>query len=145
VKSTLIDAGPLIAPFDKDNRFHNIVRKFLENYTGCLITTWAVITETAHILDFNVNVQINFLKWLYHGGIQIANLGEEHLKRLIELSEKYSDIPMDLADGSLLVISELTGIQDIITIDSDYYIYRTKNKRVLRNLLESYIAPLKKQ
>ena len=76
------------------------------------------------MLDFNVNVQIDFLKWLYREAIQIANLESEHIKRLIDLSEKYSDVPMDLADGSLLVVSEMTGIQNIIAIDTDYYIYR---------------------
>ncbi|QTA92383.1 type II toxin-antitoxin system VapC family toxin [Desulfonema magnum] len=143
MKNTLIDAGPLIALFDKSDKFHDIVKKFLSDYFGSLITTWPVITETTHMLDFNVRVQIDFLKWLYKGAIRIASLRDEHLERLIELSEKYSDIPMDLADGSLLVVSELTGIKDIITIDSDYYIYRTKDKRALKNLLEPYIAPLK--
>lgn len=46
---------------------------------------------------------------------------------------------MDLADSSLIVTAELTGINDIISIDADYYIYRTKSKKALNNLLLSFI------
>jgi len=46
---------------------------------------------------------------------------------------------MDLADSSLVVIAELTGINDIATIDSDYYIYRTNKKKALNNILSKYI------
>ena len=140
MQSTLVDAGPFIALFDKDDRFHKVVETFLKKFSGRLMTTWSVITETAHMLDFNVNVQIDFLKWIQRGAVQIANLDEFHLERLIELAEKYSDRPMDLADGSLLVVSELTGIKSIVTIDSDFYIYRTKDKKNLINLLEPYIV-----
>jgi len=140
MQNTLVDAGPFIALFDKDDKFHDIVKTYLKNYSGNLITTWPVITETAHMLSFNIHVQIGFLKWIKRGAVQIANLDEFHLERLIELAEKYSDRPMDLADGSLLVVSELRGIKSIITVDSDFYVYRTKNKQNLINLLEPYIA-----
>jgi len=135
VENTLIDAGPLIALFDKNDKYHKLVRKFLKDYKGRLITTWSVMTEVTHLLDFNVNIQIDFLKWIDRGAVQIANLEENHLKRIIELWEKYSDVPMDLADASLLVASEIIGIKNIITIDSDYYIYRIKGGHALKNLL----------
>ena len=80
-------------------------------YKGRLITTWAVMTEVTHMLDFNVNIQIDFLKWIDRGAVHIANLEETHLKRIIEFWEKYSDVPMDLADASLLVASEIIGIK----------------------------------
>ena len=135
MKNTLVDAGPLIALFDKNDKYHNSVIKFLKKFDGQLITSWPVITEVTHLLSFNVNVQIDFLEWLKREAIKIINLENIHLERIIQLSKKYSDVPMDLADSSLIVIAELTNITDIITIDSDYYIYKTKNKKSLNNLL----------
>ncbi|MCX7037855.1 MAG: hypothetical protein NT005_01780 [Spirochaetes bacterium] len=44
---------------------------------------------------------------------------------------------LDLADGSLLIAAEELGISDILTIDSDYSIYRTANGRALRNVLRT--------
>ena len=42
---------------------------------------------------------------------------------------------MDLADASLIIVSEKLGIKEIITIDNDYYIYRTIKKEMIRNIL----------
>ena len=50
---------------------------------------------------------------------------------------------MDLADSSLIVASEKLGIKDILTIDSDYDIYRTIKKEPLNNLL-TIIPKIKK-
>jgi predicted nucleic acid-binding protein len=139
MKSTLIDAGPLIALFNRDDRYHEAVLSFLKKFKGHLITTWPVITETTHMLSFNINVQIDFLEWLRRGAVAILNLNLEHLERIIQVSKKYSNVPMDLADSSLLITAEVLNIKNIITIDSDYYIYRLKNKKALSNLLEGYI------
>ncbi len=139
MKNTIVDAGPLIALFDQDDKYHNSIIKFLKQFNGNLITTWPVITEVTHLLSFNINVQIDFLEWLRREAITIINLESEHLDRIIELTKKYSDVPMDLADSSLIVIAEITGINDIISIDTDYFIYRMKSKKALNNLLLSFI------
>jgi len=70
------------------------------------------------------------------GGVRIENIASEELGRIIELTEKYSSVPMDLADASLILISERLNIREILTIDSDYYIYRTMKKEMLINVFE---------
>lgn len=139
MKSILADAGPFIALFDRDDAYHEAVINFLKDFKGTLLTTWPVITEAAHLLDFNINVQIDFLEWLRREAVRIVALESAHLGRIIELSRKYSDVPMDLADSSLIVIAEMTGIHDIISIDSDYQIYRTRFKKRLNNHLLNYM------
>jgi len=136
MKSMLIDAGPIIALFNKNDKYHKVIKKFLRDYQGKLITSWPVITEASHMLDFNVQVQIDLFKWIRLGGLLIEEVNINDIDRIIELSEKYSDIPMDLADASLVVLSEKLKIKEIITIDSDYYIYRTIEKEMLNNILE---------
>jgi uncharacterized protein len=46
------------------------------------------------------------------------------LQRMPELMAKYHDVPMDLADASLLALAETLGTRDIFTFDSDFQIYR---------------------
>lgn len=135
MQKTLIDAGPMIALFDKSDKYHKKVVKFLSGYDGELVTTWPVVTEVSHMLDFNIKTQIDFLKWLDLGAVNIYQTLQSDIKRIIALSEKYMDVPMDLADSSLIVASEKLGIKDILTIDSDYDIYRTIKKEPLNNLL----------
>ena len=136
MKSTLIDAGSIIALFNKNDKYHKVIKGFLRDYQGKLITSWPVITEASHMLDFNVQVQIDLFKWIRLGGLLIEEVNIDDIDRIITLSEKYSDIPMDLADASLVVLSEKLKIIEIITIDSDYYIYRTIEKEMLNNILE---------
>lgn len=137
--NTLIDAGPMIALFDKDDQYHPDIIEFLQGYNGNLFTSWPVVTEVTHILDFSVLAQIDFLKWINKGGIEIVEISETGLKRIIHLIQKYSDQPMDFADGSLMWISEKYHINNIVTIDSDYYVYRKKNNNNLNNLLDSFL------
>jgi predicted nucleic acid-binding protein len=134
VKNTLIDAGPLIALFNKNDKYHEKIKEFIKNYKGLLTTSWPVITEVCHMLDFNINAQIDFLKWIKLGGLKVEDIETEEIDKIIKLSEKYSDIPMDLADATLIIISERLGIKEIITIDSDYYIYRTTEREMLINI-----------
>ncbi len=134
-KRCLIDAGPLIALFDKNDKFHIPIKEFLKKYEGRLYTTWPVITEVSHMLDFNVGAQIDFLKWISLGAIEVKQIDMSDISRIIDLSEKYSDVPMDFADASLIIISELEGIKEIISIDSDFYIYRNIRNEYVKNIL----------
>ncbi len=47
------------------------------------------------------------------------------------LMEKHQNVPMDLADASLLTIAESRGMQEIITLDADFYIYRLSDGAAL--------------
>ena len=134
MKSILIDAGPLIALFDKSDRYHKRSINFIRDFKGELFITWPVITEASHMLDFNINAQIGLLKWMRRGALQLFDLNNTQLHRLIELTEKFNDVPMDLADASLIVAAESLGIKEIASIDSDFYIYRDIRNQYLTNI-----------
>ena len=134
MQNTLIDAGPIIALFNKNDKYHKKIKNFLKKYKGKLTSSWPVVTEASHMLDFNVQTQIDFSTWIQLGGVNIEAIENEDIGRIIELSMKYSNLPMDLADASLVVLSEKLKIKKIITIDSDYYIYRTIKKEMIENI-----------
>lgn len=108
----------------------------MEDYRGYLWTTWPVITEASHMLDFSVQAQTSMLEWIDRGGLSIFDLKNQHVPRIIQLTNKFSDVPMDLADASLVIVSELTGYNEIISIDSDFYIYRDIRNRYLTNIFK---------
>ncbi|MFY0605124.1 MAG: PIN domain-containing protein [Cyclobacteriaceae bacterium] len=134
MRNTLIDAGPIIGLFDRSDSYHLAALRFMETYQGTLWTTWPVITEVAHMLDFSTQVQQAFLQWIDRGAIQIFPLDARHLDRLIALTDKFDDVPMDLADASLIVVSEEKNIQEIASIDSDFYVYRDIRNKYLTNV-----------
>ena len=72
------------------------------------------------------------------GGIEIFNIAKNDIERMITLTKKYSDLPIDLADCSLIIVAKKMAINEIISIDSDYDIYRTLKREPLINLLYEY-------
>jgi predicted nucleic acid-binding protein len=135
MQNTIIDSGPLIALFDSNDKYHKQVLAFMQSFQGELITTWAVVTEVSHMLDFNLNVQIDFLRWIELGGISIYDLNKKDLTEIIKMMSKYTNVPMDLADSSLMLVAQNHNIKNIISIDSDFDIYRMLKKQSLNNLL----------
>jgi predicted nucleic acid-binding protein len=133
LKRIVIDSGPLIALFDKDDKYHKKALEFIKNLKGELISNHAVVTEVTHLLDFSVGVQVDFLRWVLDGGITIVDIAKHDLVRIIELTEKYSDLPMDFADASLVVLCERMQVGDIASVDRDFGIYRTLEKKALIN------------
>jgi predicted nucleic acid-binding protein len=88
------------------------------------------------MLDFNLQVQIDFLKWCEVGGLEVYNISQNQISNIRAIMEKYIDIPMDLADGTLMYIANKENIKNIVSIDSDFDIYRTLKKQSLNNLLK---------
>ena len=134
LNTILIDAGPLIALFDKDDKFHTKIKDFIKIGKFKFVTTTAVITEVSHMLDFNPNVQITFLEWIMNEGVILQEISQKDMFRIVELSKKYSDRPMDFADATLVIAAEKTGIREIISIDSDFNIYRLPGREMIQNI-----------
>ncbi|MEX0609628.1 MAG: PIN domain-containing protein [Balneolaceae bacterium] len=134
--SVLIDAGPIIALFDKDDQHYERVLNYMREFHGRLITTWPVLTEVCYMLDFNLQTRLDFLDWVSDGGIEIYNLEQWQIKQIRNLMEKYADLPADLADATLIEAAVSLKLESVITIDSDFQVYRLKNGKALQNLLQ---------
>jgi len=133
----LVDSGPLIALFDAGDKWHDRIVEYLRTYHGRLLTTWPVLTEVSHLLDFNLQVQLDFLRWVERGGLEIYPLEQHHLESIIRMMDKYTDIPMDLADATLMYVAHREHLDTILSIDSDFDVYRTLKKGSLRNVLRA--------
>lgn len=136
MKKILIDSGPLIALFDRSDKYHLASVEFIKHNKSELITTIASITETLHLLDFSRNAQIDFLAWINAGAVTIENITSNDFARIKELTIKYSDLPMDFADSCLVLLGENLNINAIATIDRDFDIYRLKRKKTFTTFIK---------
>jgi len=136
LNTVLIDAGPIIALFDKDDKYHKDIINFIKDTKYKFITTTAVLTEVSFMLNFNVEVQILFFEWVMREGVILHEIGQRDIARIIELTKKYKDIPMDFADATLMLAAEQRGIKEIISLDSDFYIYRLPGKVMIKNIFK---------
>jgi predicted nucleic acid-binding protein len=132
----LIDTGPLVAWLDKGDGDHPRVAGFLGGFDGQLLSTWPVLTEVCHLLPRHVVGR--FMRWVSAGGLSILEMPQVAVDDIAGLMEKNDDLPMDLADASLLWFAANLGVGEVITLDQrDFGVYRLPGGDRLRNLLES--------
>ena len=126
----LIDTGPIVALFDKDDRYHAACVDILKKVKEPLVTTWPVITECFYLLNFSWQVQDNLWLFLLRGGVDIHGIEKNHFMQCRDLMKRYKDLPMDLADATLVTLADLLGISRIFTLDhKDFTIYRFQQKK----------------
>ena len=128
-RQLLADTGPLVALIARDDGDHQLVDTYLRSAPVTLLTTWPVLTEAWHLLPGNG--RIGLMQWVRKGGIQIHEFDDGADGVLLALLEKYRDLPMDLADASLVLLAMKTGLFDVLTLDRrDFSTYRLPgNKR----------------
>jgi hypothetical protein len=132
--NALADTGPLVASFDRGDPEHQRARRFLSGFEGNLITTWPVLTEVCHLLPRHVVER--FMTWAGAGGLVVYEMPPDTLHDLHALMQKYANLPMDLADASLVWLAGAVGLFDIVTLDDrDFTVYRTAAGKPFRNLL----------
>jgi len=136
MRKILIDSGPLIALFDRSDKYHSASIEFIKHNKSQLITTIASITETLHLLDFSRDAQIDFLAWINAGAVTIENVTSDDFSRIKQLTIKYSDLPMDFADACLVLLGEKLNISSIATIDRDFDIYRLKSTKTFTTFIK---------
>ena len=127
--NAILDTGPWVALIDRSESKHDICVQWLKNYSGKLYSTEAVLTEVLYLLNFSVKAQTAAIDFVLKSVVELIPSSVESLKKVKNLIKKYSDLPMDYADATIVCLAMDTGIYDIITFDQkDFSIYRVKNR-----------------
>ena len=120
----LIDAGPLVALVNSDDRHHDRCRAAARVIQDPLGTVWPVVTEAMYLLG-SWRAQDALWELMESANVDLLALGAGDSARMRELMRKYRDLPMDLADAALVTIAERERISRIFTLDRrDFEIYR---------------------
>jgi uncharacterized protein len=121
----LVDTGPLVATIDAHDTYHDVCADLVAHLQPPMITTWPVITEAMHFLGLSFELRDTLWEAVERGTVQIADLDSDDRSRMRYLMRKYRDLPMDVADASLVALAEREHINRIFTIDRrDFSIYK---------------------
>ncbi|WP_150047512.1 MULTISPECIES: type II toxin-antitoxin system VapC family toxin [Methylomonas] len=134
----IADSGFWIALADKNDKHHAKADAAAKSLDESLITTFPVMTEVCHILlkRRGVAAQLSFMQMYQLGAFEVFEIQDKHKARIVELMHQYADLPMDLADASLVLLAEDLGHGRIFSTDlRDFHAYRWKNTRPFQNLL----------
>lgn len=134
----IADSGFWVALANRHDSNHARAKTAYQNLSEELITTWPVMTETCHLLVQRVgpHAQLAFLRSWIKGTFEIYEISADLDERIVSLITKYANLPMDLADASLVLLAEHLGHGRILSTDSrDFKTYRWKNRKPFQNLL----------
>lgn len=127
---TLVDAGPLVALLDRDEPDHERCRDVVRSLSGPLLTTWPAFTEAMYLLgSAGWPAQEGLWRLVLRGDLALAESTKTQLERARVLMEKYRDVPMDLADATLVAVAETRHLHRIFTLDRDFRTYRLEGRR----------------
>lgn len=135
----IADTGFFIALANRKDEDHEPAVSALRSLREGLITTWPVITETSHLLATRLGTQalLSFVSSARAGAFSVFDLHATHWPRIEALMRRYADLPMDLADASLVLLAEERDDGRILSTDRrDFRTYRWKTRKPFKNLLE---------
>lgn len=129
MRRILVDSGILLSYYQQQEALHEAVVSFFDETSAQLITSPICIAEVLWLLgdpgDARVlAAQNHLLDAVSRGGIQVIDLLPDDYGRIAELNARYADLPGDFADLALLILSERLDIAEILTLDSDFDVYR---------------------
>jgi predicted nucleic acid-binding protein len=135
----LADSGFWVALGNRRDRHHAAAQDALARWSGeGFVSTWPVLTEVTHLLMARASIAqaIAFIDAIARGACHIPEPPADALPRAHGLMRQYQNLPMDLADASLVMLAEELQEGRILSTDlRDFQGYRWKNTRPFTNLL----------
>ena len=139
--SFIVDTGPMIAALHADDRYHAWAVDQFRTRPLPFLTCESVLTEVAFVLD-RVGLPRASAFDLVLAGAVVTDFDMAHEARALQgLLRQYSDQPMDLADACLVRMAELHSDCQVITVDSDFHIYRKHGQYPIPVIMPGYAAP----
>ncbi len=133
--AAIVDTGPLVAFMDRAERHHGWVAEHIDALEPPLLVCEPVLAETMYLLAHLPRAQDALFGLLENGAIAVAFRIDEHVAAVRLLHKKYRDTPMSLADACIVRMAEIHDHHSVLTLDSDFTIYR-KHGRVPLTLIQ---------
>ena len=133
-----VDTGFLFALADRSDAWHARALACIGTAAEGWVTTWPVLTEACHLLQRSLGSAFSaaLMDDVSEGGLHVWTPPDAELHRIAALLRKYTKLPMDLADASLVLLAEHLGHGQILTTDErDFGAYRWKSHKPFHNLM----------
>lgn len=132
----LLDSGCIVALLDRSERSHKRCAKVVDEISAPLITCEAVIAEACWLLRDVHGAADAVLDNVEAGVFDVPFRLATRAKAVRSLMKRYARVPMDLADACLVDLAEQLDTPQILTLDSDFHVYRWKKTRAFDVLLD---------
>jgi len=131
VRIVFLDTGPLVALLRRRDRHHQWAVEQFKRIDPPLHTCEPVLAEACHLLKTWQEGSQSVIKLLETGALKIDFHLQDELASIKALMTRYQNIPMSLADACLVRMSELNASGTVLTLDSDFFIYRRHGRQIV--------------
>jgi predicted nucleic acid-binding protein len=135
VTRVVVDTGPIVALLNRRDRHHAWVREVLDTIEPPVFTCEAVISEACFLLGRLVGGQDAVLELLSNDVVKVDFRMLSEIDALRGLMRKFANVPMSLADACLVRMTELDAQSVIVTLDTDFRVYRRNRRQVIPALM----------
>lgn len=127
----LLDTGVLVALLKPQDHLHQWAKAELSTIEPPLLTSEAIITEACFLLRRTYKGEETVMSLIADKLIQIPFRLDQEAAAIKALLTRYRSVPMSLADACLVRMAEQYPNSFILTLDSDFQIYRkNQNQRI---------------
>jgi predicted nucleic acid-binding protein len=126
----IVDAGPLYATADTSDTNHAACENLLNKASGPLVVGQLIVAEVAYLIGDRLGAQpeIAFAQSIAAGELTVEPVLDSEWARIAELVEHYADLPLGVADASIVVLAERHGVTEIASLDRrHFYVVRPKH------------------
>jgi predicted nucleic acid-binding protein len=120
-KGVLVDTGPLVALLSADDQHHQACLDASKNLRGPFLTVWPVITEAAYLLRDRSDAIAKLLERVRIKKLGLLDLTAADVDGISRVLTDYADQQFDLADASLMYLSQREGIERVFTTDRRHF------------------------
>lgn len=119
----VVDAGPLFAVADEDDREHERCATLLHEFAGPKRVPVLTIAEVTHLMATRLHpdVELRFLAELTLGNLVVEPVHPSDWLRIAQLVEQYRDLPLGAVDASIVAAAERLRISTIATLDRRHF------------------------
>lgn len=132
-RSVLVDAGFLVALLNRRDAHHAWAVAQTPSAAPPWTTCEAALSEAFHLLGTRGFASLR--KLLVRQALVVAMGLDEHLTPVMDLMQKYGNVPMSLADACLVRMTEIAVDPILLTTDRDFHIYRRHGRQVIPCIL----------
>jgi predicted nucleic acid-binding protein len=129
IRNGILDTGPMIALIDRRDQHHAWVQAQFADVVPPLLTCEAALTEACFLARRTHGGVDRVLGLVERGVVELGLNLKEHFSEVAALMRRYANVPMSLADGCLVRMSELVGECVVFTLDRDFRIYRRHGRQ----------------
>lgn len=131
----VIDTGPIIALLNRRDRYHKWARDVLDTIDPPVFTCEAVVSESCFLLGRLPGGLDTMLALLASDILKIDFRMSAEIDSLRGLMRKFATVPMSLTDACLVRMTEIEPESTIITLDSDFRVYRRNRRHVIPTIM----------